>query len=412
VTLLSIGDQVKPGTYRFHSRFNRVVNFEHQGLLIAVVDVAIGPGPLNIVLRGRKRALAPGPAETGPSILKGLHNPAQGWIASPVPGGPTLGKQPSKLSNPEGVDSRTPLGPPPPLQITSRTVFFAGHRYHFTSRQRYDSTLNCPVKDLHRLQHNLSALGDALKEVAPPKSLAFLLDRKRRKHFRGGFERAFVAQIMRGVDQVFHGHLLQGIRHLKGCGLGLTPGGDDFIAGLLIGVHLVQRLRTPDPLPDSGEVWNLPVPRFKLGASFPLTPALSLGERENHLPRCGKATRAGIPSDGRRGTLSRRERAGVRGNRAHAVSTARGCLRLRGQEFQPAVDAVFRAAQGDNIFSNTSLGLARRGLLFGRLKELVVALTGGRQKAVGQAARKLFAVGETSGADLATGLFMTLRASL
>ena len=46
---------------------------------------------------------------------------------------------------------------------------------------------------------------------------------------------------------------------------------------------------------------------------FPLTPALSLEERENHLPRCDKSRRAGLSGDGRRGTLSPRERAGVRG---------------------------------------------------------------------------------------------------
>ena len=59
----------------------------------------------------------------------------------------------------------------------------------------------------------------------------------------------------------------------------------------------------------------------------PLTPALSLGERENHPPRYDKSRRSGISSDGGRGTLSFGERAGVRGNGAHVVSTGSGCLR-------------------------------------------------------------------------------------
>jgi hypothetical protein len=50
-----------------------------------------------------------------------------------------------------------------------------------------------------------------------------------------------------------------------------------------------------------------------LSVSFPLTPTLSLGERENHLPRYDKSRRAGLSSDGRRGTLSPRERVEVRG---------------------------------------------------------------------------------------------------
>jgi hypothetical protein len=85
--LLSIGDQVRPGTYRFHSRFNRAVNFEHEGRLIAVVDEAIGPGPLNIVLRDLPAAAPALPA------LKEI----------------------------------------PPLQVGPKTVLFAGHRYRFTA---------------------------------------------------------------------------------------------------------------------------------------------------------------------------------------------------------------------------------------------------------------------------------------
>ena len=87
----------------------------------------------------------------------------------------------------------------------------------------------------------------------------------RRKNFRRGFERLFADQIGRGVHQVFNGKLLEGIRYLRGCGFGLTPAGDDFIAGLLVGLNLLPK--------------------------------------------------------------------------------------LRGQNLQPAMDAIFRAAQGDNIFS-------------------------------------------------------------
>jgi hypothetical protein len=298
--LLSIGDRVRPGTYRFHSRFNRAVNFECRGRLIAVVDEAIGPGPLNIVLRDLGRASVP----ASPNLSG--HRENQG----------SRGRSPSQMA---GL-----ANPPPPLRVTAHTVLFAGRRYHFTARHRYDSTLDCEVEDLRRFQHNLAALGELLRNASPPKSLAFLLASQRRKNFRAGFERAFAEQIRRGVRQVFHGSLLEGIRQLKGCGLGLTPAGDDLIAGLLIGLHLLQK--------------------------------------------------------------------------------------LHGQNFQPAANAVFRAARGDNIFSNAFLDLARRGLLFGTMKDLLLALVSGSEGSVRKAARKLFGVGASSGADLATGLFMTVQA--
>jgi hypothetical protein len=304
VTLLSIGDQVKPGAYRFHSRFNRAVNFVHRGRLIAVVDEAIGPGPLNIVLHD----LNPNPN----------------------------------------------LNPNLPLQITPRTILFAGRRCHFTALHRYNSTLALESVNLLHFQHNLLTLGEILRTAAPAKSLAFLLDRNRRKNFRAGFERAFAQQITRGVRHIFHGRLLEGIRHLKGCGLGLTPAGDDFIAGLLIGLHLLQRFATADsPSPPREE---------------------RAGERRPFSKPC-------------KGNL---------------------CPASCGQDFQPVADAVFRAARGDNPFSNTFLDLARRGLLFGPMKDLLLALVSGSAGSVRGTARKLFAIGETSGADLATGLFLTV----
>ena len=51
MTLVSIGDQVKEGTYPFHSRFRRTVNFRCRNRLISVVNEEIGDGPLNIVVR-------------------------------------------------------------------------------------------------------------------------------------------------------------------------------------------------------------------------------------------------------------------------------------------------------------------------------------------------------------------------
>ena len=280
--LLSVGDQIESGIYRFHSRFDRVVNFERHGRLISVVDEQIGPGPLNIVLPG----------------LIGAADIGDG----------------GKMA---GLDQL------PPLKITTSSVVFAAQRYRFTPRQRYQSMLDFDPGNIHCFHHNVSILGELLTECAPSKSLVFLLDETRLKNFRSRFERAFADRIGRGVHQVFHGELLEGVRILKGCGVGLTPSGDDFIAGLLIGLNLLQK--------------------------------------------------------------------------------------LRGQTFQPTADAVFSAAEGDNIFSNTFLDLARRGLLFGRMKDLLIALMTGSETSVKKAAGKLFVVGASSGADLATGFFLTVH---
>ena len=69
---------------------------------------------------------------------------------------------------------------------------------------------------------------------------------------------------------------------------------------------------------------------------------------------------------------------------------------------------VFEAARSDNVFCNTFLDLARQGRVFGRMKDLVLALMHGSETAVRQATRRLFLVGGSSGADLGTGFYMTV----
>ena len=78
----------------------------------------------------------------------------------------------------------------------------------------------------------------------------------------------------------------------------------------------------------SGAACQSSEPLSKPGASFPLTPTLCLGERENPRLGCDISRRSGIIRDGRQGTLSLRERVGVRGNRACLASSVLGCLSL------------------------------------------------------------------------------------
>lgn len=285
--LVSIGDQITEGEYAFHSRFDRAVNFQHDGHLISVVDEQIGAGPLNIVVRDLNAGPAGGTAST-PSV--------------------------------RGARGRAPSLP---LEITADTVVFEGCRFRFTDSHRYDSRIDFQARDPSRFQRNLSVFEKSLRTASPPNSLTFLLNEKRIENFRPGFERSFVEQVKHSVHQIFGGNLLEGVRSLRGCGLGLTPSGDDFIAGLLIGLNLLQKMRKKD--------------------------------------------------------------------------------------FQHIADAVFKTAKAGNVFSNTFLHLARRGLLFARMKELILSLVNGTANAVRKATETLFAVGETSGADLGTGFLMTMR---
>ena len=228
--LFSIGDCIKPGRYRLHSCFERALNYEHPGRLVSVVDESIGPGPLNIVLRAR--AVGAGILPLG-AVHKSSRVSARRKAIPPgrIPGS-TAGKMPAATARGECLR----------LEIGRDTLLFAGRRYRFTARQRYNSILELPNVDPRRLRRNLATFGEFLRQAAPAHSLAFLLDSRRLKSFRTPFQRAFAAQISRGVGEAFHRDLLKGVAELKGCGVGLTPSGDDFIAGLLIGLNFLQKL--------------------------------------------------------------------------------------------------------------------------------------------------------------------------
>ncbi len=272
MNLLSIGDQVERGSYTVHSRFKRAVNFSNGRRLVFLVSREIGAGPLNIVLAGA-----------------GSHQ-ALACVSC--------------------------------LRIEEHLLEIDEIRFKVDRSHCYRSDFTLQDYNCDCLASNLAWFRQLLAETSAANSLAFLIAAERIGNFTSSVERAFVSRIQRGADQIFGGSLLEGVSMLKGCGAGLTPSGDDFIAGVLLGLHLVQQLRQ--------------------------------------------------------------------------------------RELRQVVDAIFHAAIGNNIFSNTFLELASRGLLFEKMRRLIMAMLGGEADTVRAAARDLFAIGATSGADLGTGFLMTL----
>jgi hypothetical protein len=194
--LLSVGDQVEPGTYAFHSKFSRVVNFTRGPDLVFVVNEEVGPGPLNIVLEGLRR---------------------MPWARGA-----------------------------PDLHVGPDHIDFEGEHFRISPSHSYHSEIDLKHGSRVRFRRNLSFFRKLLVEESPAQSLAFLLDEKRIEHFQSKFEMAFASRIRYGARQVFQGDLLRGIKSLRGCGAGLTPSGDDFIAGLLVGLNVLERMYVCD----------------------------------------------------------------------------------------------------------------------------------------------------------------------
>jgi hypothetical protein len=201
IKIISIGDRILPGKYTLHSRFRKVVNFTDGERLVALVTGEVGRGPVNIVVKG---------LETG------------------------------------GIDT---------LRIDQATISINGERYPFDRRLIFHSHLGAGPVDYRRLTENLEAFEDALQELSPPGSLAFLIDEKREVEFTSSFEKGFIERIKEGTQSIFSrtsrvapdaNNIVCGVKKIKGLGFGLTPSGDDFIAGLLVALNLLERLDGTD----------------------------------------------------------------------------------------------------------------------------------------------------------------------
>lgn len=97
---------------------------------------------------------------------------------------------------------------------------------------------DCTIKKKFLI--NLSSLILHMIGTAPPKSLVFLLEPGRKIHFQTDFEKAYCERMIDAKDLIVTGSFLDGVSLMKGCGFGLTPSGDDCIAGMMTGLHVVR----------------------------------------------------------------------------------------------------------------------------------------------------------------------------
>lgn len=202
--LVSVGDRVRPGLYRMHSRFDRAANYTNGEDLVSVVRKELGPGPLNIVFDVNEAGAAGLPA--GEALEAG-----ENWLAS------------------------------------------GGQRWEVSESLRYRSGLEARGAGLGARGSGLEARARAtalearLTAVAPPGSVAAMLSVAGEGRQRGAFERALQARFRETAECLRAGDLAGCVTRVKGCGIGLTPSGDDFNAGLLLALSVLDDTRASLP---------------------------------------------------------------------------------------------------------------------------------------------------------------------
>lgn len=184
---LSIGDRVRPGAYTPWARFRRSVVFMRGDDVVCLVAEDLGGGPLNIVFRDF-----------------------------------------------EAPEARR-------LVVADEGLEWGARRWAVVAAERPDSVLRVAAPSARALRARWDRARARVARQAAPESMAFVLDPPERTAARAPFEAALRRRLQAGADRVRRGDLAAGIALLKGCGRGLTPAGDDFMAGVLLGLHLLEQ---------------------------------------------------------------------------------------------------------------------------------------------------------------------------
>ncbi|HBA60394.1 MAG TPA: hypothetical protein DCZ92_06185 [Elusimicrobia bacterium] len=183
--LISYGDSIPEGDYRLHSAFANAINFRKGRIIVSLVPPLTGAGPLNLVLK----QLPPG--------AKRLR--------------------------------------------ASRFYFYVDeNRLRKEPEALYSSAVPSAEAVPETVEVNTEALAVLLARKAPPKSLAFIFSPPREKDFSRVFEKHLLARFKRAMAYFRAGNYARGTKTIRGLGLGLTPSGDDFLAGMLAGLHFAR----------------------------------------------------------------------------------------------------------------------------------------------------------------------------
>lgn len=189
IKLVSIGDRFPHGCFvQISSIHDEAVNFQFKNQVVSIVTPLVGAGPFKIVLEGMN-----------PSSVRFFEH-----------------KGKSVLINAE-ID------------------------LNYTEKEIYKSDLDYAETESDIVSHRIYLLQQLLSKSGQQSSLSFLLENEPALKEMTSFEQELAAQFKQAYKLLLNSDFKNAAKGFQGRGYGLTPAGDDFNAGLLIGLWLRQQ---------------------------------------------------------------------------------------------------------------------------------------------------------------------------
>jgi len=180
----SAGDCLRPGVYRVLARFKRSAYFVYGRHIASLVDASVGKGPNHIVV--------------------------------------------------QDLD----IGSVHAIEISDSAIYIDGTAFMRSGISEYSSRLEVRKLNLRKLRKSMYGFERGVFESASKNSFPNLIGNNKRSVIGSRVDELLAQQLAAGRRALKQGALETGVNLLIGAGYGLTPSGDDFMAGYCSGMHL------------------------------------------------------------------------------------------------------------------------------------------------------------------------------
>ncbi len=123
------------------------------------------------------------------------------------------------------------------LHISKDSMVAGKEKIVRSSAAIYHSSLSYHETDAAVLKELIMEIPGKYATLFPPESMLFVLMPGKATGCKGGFDTHFANRACEAADCLLRGDFARATKLLKSSGRGLSPAGDDFIAGLLLGLH-------------------------------------------------------------------------------------------------------------------------------------------------------------------------------
>jgi len=142
------------------------------------------------------------------------------------------------------------------IEINNYELIIKNYKLHLDKKLEFNSKLDFEIKNSKNLFNDFE---NKYLHLFKEKSLVFLLNQSDQSIINpsdlvgrsdgykiSAFETAMQNHLKSAYSEIISGNIIQGISKFKGVGYGLTPSGDDFIAGFLYGLNILEIEKSAD----------------------------------------------------------------------------------------------------------------------------------------------------------------------